>query len=307
MAAPLTADRLVAALRAEGCAVHEVSGWRTNNRNHKGPWGPVNGVMVHHTVTGPGTDVVGLIFNGHSALPGPLATGCITKDGTVHLTGNGRANHAGGGDPDVLAAVVNESYGSYPPPTNEHEGSSGAVDGNARFYGWECENEGDGRDPWPRVQYVAMVKATAGICRAHGWSAKSAIGHLEWSDWKPDPRGFDMKDFRSDLAVCLDLPAGVWEGDDDMALTGNDIELLATKDGIWKAPKDAPDYSDDPNDPGHYWSLGTHIIGLTTKVRAMEARQKEMDRKLDALAVGGVDLDALAAKVADLLAARLAE
>jgi hypothetical protein len=212
MATPLIADRLVAALRAEGVTVREVSGWRTNNRNHKGAWGPVNGVIVHHTVTGPGTDVVGLVYRGHSSLPGPLATGCITKDGTVHLTGNGRANHAGGGDPNVLTAVAAESYGDRPPAPHEHDGSPGAVDGNSRFYGWECENKGDGKDLWPRVQYVAIVKATAGVCRAHGWSAKSAIGHLEWSDWKPDPRGFDMKDFRRDLAACLDLPAGVWPG-----------------------------------------------------------------------------------------------
>ncbi|GAA2458396.1 N-acetylmuramoyl-L-alanine amidase [Streptomyces glaucus] len=215
MADPLTAAQLVAALKDEGCTVDEVGGWRTHNRNHKGPWGPVHGVMVHHTVTGPGADVVGLIYDGRPDLPGPLATGCITKDGTVHLTGNGRANHAGGGDGDVLAAVIGESYGDYPPPTHEHDGSAGAVDGNARFYGWECENKGDGKDPWPRVQYVAMVRATAAVCRAHGWGHRSAIGHLEWSDWKPDPRGFDMKDFRRDVAACLALPAGQWEGEDD--------------------------------------------------------------------------------------------
>ncbi len=91
-----------------------------------------------------------------------------------------------------------------------------------------------------------------------------------------------------------------------MALTVADIQLLASKDGIWKAPKDAPDYSDDPNDPNHYWSLGTHIVGLTTKIRGVEGRLADVDRKIDALSVGGVDLDALAAKVAPLLAAELA-
>ncbi|MFE6362989.1 N-acetylmuramoyl-L-alanine amidase [Streptomyces sp. NPDC057806] len=254
MATPLTADRLVAALRAEGCAVREVSGWRTNNRNHVGAWGPVHGVMIHHTVTGPGTDVVSLIFNGHSALPGPLSTGCITKDGVVHLTGNGRANHAGGGDPDVLAAVVNESYSSYPPPTNEHQGSTGAIDGNSRFYGWECENEGDGTDPWPRVQYVAMVKATAGICRAHGWSAKSAIGHLEWSDWKPDPRGFDMQDFRRDLAACLSLAAGVWgaaQGDEDTMPAYINLGLAepyTLAPGVWDSIELTAEWTDETGD-----------------------------------------------------------
>ncbi|MFD1657007.1 N-acetylmuramoyl-L-alanine amidase [Streptomyces caeni] len=210
MAVPLTADQLVAALLAEGVTVDEVLNWRTNNRDAVGAWGPVNGVVIHHTVTGPGDDVVGIVYNGDSSLPGPWAHGCITKDGTVHLVGNGRANHAGGGDQAVLDAVIAESYADYPPPPTEHEGSPGAVDGNARFYGFECENLGDGRDPWPLVQYAAMVRATAAVCRAHGWGPKSAIGHLEWSDWKSDPRGFPMAGFRQDLADCLALPPGRW-------------------------------------------------------------------------------------------------
>jgi nucleoid-associated protein YgaU len=103
----------------------------------------------------------------------------------------------------VLQAVIGESYKTRPPAPREHDGSDGAVDGNARFYGWECENRGDGRDPWPRVQYEAMVRATAAVCRAHGWNAKSAIGHLEWSDWKVDPRGIDMAQFRRDVDELL--------------------------------------------------------------------------------------------------------
>jgi hypothetical protein len=69
----------------------------------------------------------------------------------------------------------------------------------------------------------------------------------------------------------------------DVTLTLDDLKLLASKDGVFLAPKDAADYSDDPDEPGHYWSLGTHIIGLTTKVRAIEKRQAEMDAKLAAI------------------------
>lgn len=316
MGTPLTADRLVAALHAEGCKVREVDGWRSNNRNHKGPWGPVNGVIVHHTVTGPASDVVGLIYRGHSELPGPLATGCITKDGVVHLTGNGRANHAGGGDPDVLAAVVAESYRDRPPAPHEHDGSSGAVDGNARFYGWECENKGDGRDPWPRVQYVAIVKATAAVCRAHGWSAKSAIGHLEWSDWKVDPRGFDMKDFRRDLAACLALPAGAWNSEgkdeeDEMALTSDDVKKLWGGDLI---PAVEPPYNNaDWHEGNTTWAAKYALHAAVAAAREARARTRtieadvaEIKETVASLSVGGVDLDLLAAKVADLLAARLA-
>lgn len=108
MAAPMSADRFINALRNEGLTVVEVGAWRTHNRNHKGPWGPVHGVMIHHTVTRGTARTVELCRAGHSALPGPLCHGVITKDGRVHLVGYGRANHAGSGDSDVLAAVIAE-------------------------------------------------------------------------------------------------------------------------------------------------------------------------------------------------------
>ncbi|MEU5973630.1 peptidoglycan-binding protein [Streptomyces sp. NPDC047315] len=203
MATPLTADRLVAALRAEGVTVVERSGWRTHNRNHTGAWGPVHGVMIHHTVTSGTTASVDLCFRGHADLPGPLCHAVIAKDGTVHLVGNGRANHAGGGDPDVLRAVADERYGTRPPATDHHQGSPGAVDGNARFYGFECVNRGDGKDPWPAAQLDAIERASTALCRAHGWSAKSVIGHLEWSNRKVDPRGFTMPDLRERIARRL--------------------------------------------------------------------------------------------------------
>ncbi|MBW3705334.1 N-acetylmuramoyl-L-alanine amidase, partial [Streptomyces griseus] len=197
MATPLTADRLLAALHAEGVTVVEHPGWRTHDRNHKGAWGPVNGVMIHHTVSSGSAASVALCRDGHASLPGPLCQGVIDKAGTVHLISAGRANHAGGGDPDVLRRVVAEDYGDRPPAPRAHNGSAGAVDGNARFYGFECVNLGDGRDPWPAVQLDAIERASAAICRAHGWSARSVIGHAEWSAAKVDPRGFTMPSMRA--------------------------------------------------------------------------------------------------------------
>ncbi|MFB7936659.1 N-acetylmuramoyl-L-alanine amidase [Streptomyces sp. NPDC056049] len=217
MATPLTADRLVAALRAEGVKVVEHPGWRGHHRNHKGPWGPVHGVMIHHTVTGPKVNGVSLCFNGYSALPGPLCHGVIRRDGTVHLVSDGRANHAGGGDPSVLSAVIDERYNERPPAPHQHDGSTGAVDGNRSFYGFECENLGDGVDPWPAVQVEAMVRASAALCRAQSWGAKSTIGHLEWSDWKSDPKGpynvVSMPGLRKRIADRLAHPASWNPGD----------------------------------------------------------------------------------------------
>ncbi|MEV7902219.1 peptidoglycan recognition protein family protein [Streptomyces anulatus] len=201
MATPLTANPLVAALRAEGVTVVEVGSWRTHNRNKAGKWGPVNGVLIHHTVTKGTQNTVSICRTGYSGLPGPLCHGVIGKDGVVYLVGLGRANHAGGGDPAVLAQVIAENYGTS--PTKPTKGNSNGVDGNARFYGFECENLGDGKDPWPAKQIEAIVRASAALCRAHGWSAKSTIGHAEWSSDKIDPRGFTMPSIRDRIAERL--------------------------------------------------------------------------------------------------------
>lgn len=200
MATPLTADRLLSALRAEGLTVVEHGNWRHHNRNHKGPWGPVHGVMIHHTVTSGTARSVTLCYDGYPDLPGPLCHGVIAKDGTIYLVGNGRANHAGLGDDDVLRAVIDER--ALPAP-NENN-----TDGNARFYGFECINLGDGADPWPPAQLEAIEKAAAAICRAHGWTERSVIGHREWTNTKIDPRGFSMADMRARIARRLAAPPG---------------------------------------------------------------------------------------------------
>ncbi|MGW1221470.1 peptidoglycan-binding protein [Streptomyces californicus] len=195
MSPPLSADKLLKALRDEGLHVIEHRSWRTNNRNHKGPWGPTHGVMIHHTVTTGTASSVELCYNGHSALPGPLCHGVIAKDGTVYLVGNGRANHAGLGDDDVLQAVIAEKA---LPADNEAN-----TDGNRHFYGFECVNLGDGKDPWPEEQLLAIERASAAICRAHDWDERSVIGHLEWQPGKIDPRGFSMNGMRGRVAKRL--------------------------------------------------------------------------------------------------------
>lgn len=201
MPTPVSADRFLAALRAEGLDVVEVGSWRTHNRNRVGTWGPVHGTMIHHTVSKGSAFTVALCRDGYPGLPGPLCTGVITKDGRVHLVGYGRTNHAGGGDIDTLNAVISEDYGDRPPVPNQ--GNSDGVDGNRHFYGFECENMGDGKDPWPAPQLEAIERASAAICRLYGWSAKSVVGHLEWSDDKSDPRGFTMKSMRDRIAARL--------------------------------------------------------------------------------------------------------
>lgn len=205
MAAPMTADDTVAALTRWRVPIREVEGWRTRSRNHVGPWGPVHGLVLHHT----GDDAADrtdlrIVVRGRADLPGPLAQfGCDDK-GTIWLVGCGRANHAGGGDPRVLRAVIEEGYAARPPLPQEHTGSAGAVDGNARFYGVEAFYSG-GKPPTRRARR-SLVLLAAALCDHHGWTEKSVIGHKEWSDHKWDPGRLDAPAFRA--AVARRLAAG---------------------------------------------------------------------------------------------------
>lgn len=203
MATPMSATAFAAALRAEGVTVVEVGAWRTHNRDTKGPWGPVHGVMIHHTVTSGSARTVAMCRDGYTSLPGPLCHGVITKDGRVHLVGYGRANHAGLGDDDVLAAVIAEHALPADDETN--------ADGNRHFYGFECENLGDGEDPWPAEQLEAIERVGAAISRHHGWGAESVIRHLDWQPGKVDPRGpgMDWAALRGRIAARLGSPVPV--------------------------------------------------------------------------------------------------
>ncbi|WP_381797312.1 N-acetylmuramoyl-L-alanine amidase [Streptomyces niveus] len=196
MADPMTAARFLRALRDEGLTVVETDGWRTHSRNQVGPWGPVHGVLMHHTVTKGTANSVRICRDGFAGLPGPLCHGVISKDGRVHLVGYGRTNHAGSGDDDVLRAVIAEKS---LPSANEAN-----TDGNRHFYGFECVNLGDGKDPWPAVQVEAMEAAAAAVCRVHDWNPPSVIGHLEWQPGKIDPRGVSMAGLRRRIGERLD-------------------------------------------------------------------------------------------------------
>jgi len=185
------------AVRKLGVKVIEHEGWLTHNRAGHGAWGPVNGVMHHHSVTKGTANTVSICSKGYSELPGPLCHGVIAKNGDLHMIGWGRTNHAGLGDPDVLAAVIAET--PFPKPRRN------TVDGNAHFYGFESENLGDGKDPWPRAQLDTMALVSYVLCRHHGWSQGSVIGHLQWQVGKIDPRGpgVSMKGIRDATSALL--------------------------------------------------------------------------------------------------------
>jgi hypothetical protein len=84
-------------------------------------------------------------------------------------------------------------------PTELPSDNEADTDGNRHFYGFECVNLGDGKDPWPEVQKEVIEKVAAAICRYHGWSERSVIGHNR-QPGKTDPRGFTMDGMRRRIA-----------------------------------------------------------------------------------------------------------
>ena len=198
MAIPMSANEQIALFNKWKIPYREYSNWRTHNRNHKGNWGPVNGLMVHHTGSD-AKDQRKLLHDGLSDLPGPLVQWGLDQKGVIHLIGNGRCNHAGLGDPDVLNAVIAENYTTKPPTDNQ-----AVVDGNARFYGVE-------------IWYSGSHEMTdAQVCSHHKWTSRSVIGHGEWQPGKWDPgykKGtmMNMTNVRKDIAITQKLgpnPAG---------------------------------------------------------------------------------------------------
>jgi hypothetical protein len=302
MATPLTPDQTTAALRNEGVTFLEYRDWDTHNRNHRGPWGPVHGVMIHHTVTGPETDAVALCYTGHSALPGPLCHAVGERDGRVYLVSNGRANHAGLGDGDVLAAVKNEAA---LPQDNETD-----TDGNRYFYGIELANRGDGKEPWPLRQYWAAVRYAAAICRAHGWSQRSVIGHKEWQPGKIDPT-FDMGQFRADVATQLrrpetrtPAPSTPTAGDDmqftSLALTDAPETIAAGQSKVIYWDAEYQDGAGDHGAGGKTIVSGEHFTGMVALRFADELPTGVKVRMVHELDAGGTSDDFTAALAADL-------
>jgi hypothetical protein len=293
MAIPLTADRMLAALRAEGLAVHEHTGWRTHNRDAATgkTFGPVNGVLIHHTAGHGDREVC---FNGRPDLPGPLCHGWLGKTGGLWLLGNGRANHAGLVDGDVVRALVAETS---PLPTDDEADT----DGNDVLYGLEIENLGDGRDPYPAGQYDEAVRWAAAICRAHGWTARSVAGHKEVQPGKVDP-SFDMNVFRAAVAARLaHAPSWSPNEESDMPTPAEIAKTVLTYDGVILVPG-AP--ATNPT-----WTLSsvqTEILKRVDKANLTLTAQKqtidELVKAVATLAAGIGTLDP-AAIVAELRAA----
>ncbi|MFF8100197.1 N-acetylmuramoyl-L-alanine amidase [Streptomyces sp. NPDC016640] len=311
MAPPLSPERFVAILRAEGVRISEYPGWRDRERDDETglAFGPVRMILNHHTAGRNSRDIVAR--DGVPGLPPPLAHIHLAKDGTATMCSAGRANHAGPMAVNAYQAFRDEQA-THPAPSR----SSGTIDGNDVAYGIETENLGDNKDVYPCAQYDAWVRINAAICREYGWSAESCGCHKETSvEGKIDPRGpvegygsrgrfdFTPAQFRADvderLAHGPDWVPG--EEEDPMAgITKQDIY-----DAVWRtdavaAPDSAPDRKTNAA-----WQPESYLKDIGNRVRALSVTVAAQSAAINALAdkVGsGADTNQIVAAVQQAIA-----
>lgn len=216
MSTPMTSSQIKAQLIKWRVPFKEYRSWSTHNRTAAGrPWGPVHGLVIHHTGSD-STDQRALLYDGISGLPGPLSQFGLAQDGTVWLIGWGRANHAGGGDPASLSHVINEDYATRTTNLKPTRGNSDGIDGNRHFYGVEIWYSGShGMTP---QQYASLLLLAAAIDDFHDWTALANIAHGEWSDDKWDP-GISSGKTMNMVTVRKDIQAKLNAGIEDEDMT----------------------------------------------------------------------------------------
>ena len=115
--------------------------------------------------------------------------------------------------------------------------------GNALLVGIEAENDGVG-EPWPSIQLVAMVRATAAVLDLLGQPRSNVWGHREYTPRKIDPAGITMAQFRADVAAARPPGATTVPTPDPVKASQQRLNDSGAKpplvlDGVWGPACDA--------------------------------------------------------------------
>jgi hypothetical protein len=242
------------------------------------------GVLCHHTAGPAAGDYPSerVVVNGRTGLPGPLCNLGLTRSGTWVVVAAGTAWHAGTG----AASWV---------PANQ---------GNTHLIGVEAESVGT-RDDWTPQQRESYPRGVAALLRALEVGPERAIGHKEWAPGrKIDPAFWDMNSFRADVARWMNTITAV---EDD----------LPTPADVWSHPI-PDDYTSKQGDSvPAFAALGfvtARVTWALEQIQAVAGVVSRLETKVDrlqtgtAVTVGGLsdkDKDDIAARVVDMLAARL--
>lgn len=254
-------------LRAAGLDVVERSGWR--ERGH-GDMGEVRAIVLHHTAGSARGDAPSLptVEGGRPDLRGPLAHLLLDRAGRWHVVAAGLCWHTG---------LTLETWQS-----------------NAHAIG--IEGEATGVDVWPAVQYASYVRGARALADHYRVPYARVLGHREVArpqGRKVDPN-FDMAAFRAALAMK----------EDDVPLSDTDVERIARRAAelVWARPTLNAKGERPPAEAilaaaeGRAWDVQDRVYEIRDEVRRLGDTH-------DGLTT--VDLDTLAEKVVERIAARL--
>ncbi|MBL8926331.1 MAG: N-acetylmuramoyl-L-alanine amidase [Pseudonocardia sp.] len=156
--------------------------------------------------------------------------------------------------------------------------------GNAHAIGIEAE--ATGVDAWPPAQYASYVAGARALADYYGVPYSRVLGHREVAapaGRKVDPN-LDLAAFRAALS---------------------NVEDDVTAAEVWTAPiRNA--FGDTVQAAQILVGTEHRVADVQRGLALVSESVGDLAQRIDGLSAGGVDLDALAAKVADLLAQRLA-
>lgn len=263
-------------LRRAGLQVIERPGWQTRGHGHMAG---IQSITLHHTAGPASGDIPSLntVENGRPNLKGPLAQLMVSRSGVWYVIAAGLCWHTG---------VTLQLWQS-------------------NSYAIGIEAEATGKDEWPITQYESMVQGVRALCAFYRVPYGQVVGHKEICSppgRKIDPN-FDVSAFRGALS---------WEP--DVALTDQEIERIArrtaelTAQSVWNYPVQNVK-GDWPSAAGvivaaegRAWDVQDRIYEVREDVRALP---EHMASQAVATEEGEIDLDALADRIIERMAARM--
>ncbi|WP_282703259.1 N-acetylmuramoyl-L-alanine amidase [Streptomyces sp. CC219B] len=161
-------------------------------------------------------------------------------------------------------------------------------------------------DAWTPEQIEELIRLGVWLHERHGIPLRICRSHTDpgfgyhsmFREWSTSgtacPGAARIKQFREVVfpGIVARATGHTSSEEDDVTFTKGDLKTLANTDGVFRAPKDAANYSPDPDSPDHYWAFGTHTIDQTTRIR-------RIDRAVAELVAQGAARDAVLARLAE--------
>ena len=177
----MSADLLLAELKAAGLTVVEEPGWKTRGNRWRTNGKP-EGVMQHHTAP-PNPYPIKALYR-----DGKIKCNMATHEtGVLYLVAYNACNYSSGpGSRKVLTGNVRPSI-----PPSDNARARGLIDtplwgGNRFYFNYENSHPGDG-SPIPQVQLDTIIESNHVVNEHFGLDWEQTISHAEHSRRKPDP------------------------------------------------------------------------------------------------------------------------